>query len=184
MLSFELDKSNKFQFSMEIFGENDTGAAPIVEFKIKTDSAAFSFPAIPVENSVYEVSVPALGSMIKPGTYITEVVVILGDRYFVPLSENVEVKAPLKPVISNFKANNAPAAAPKVSVEFVKKEEKAVVSSFKPVESAKPQEAPIVEEPKVEVQAPEIKPETKVKPAKATQDPLLSTFWNKFSPKK
>lgn len=191
MLSFELDKSNKFQFSMEIFGDNDTGASPIVEFKIKTGTTAFSFPATLLENSVYEVNVPALGQMLKPGSYTTEVVVILGDRYFVPLTENIEVRTPIKPVVSNFRANNAAVAAPKVNVEFVRapsppmKEEKVVVSAFQqqpPLHTPEPvKAAPVVEAPVVHaVEAPAVKQEVK-KPV--VKDPLMADFLS-FSKKK
>ena len=189
MLTFNLNESHKFQFNMEIFGDNDTGAEPIVEFKIKSDNGSFSFPAKSLSNGVFEVSVPPLEKMLGSGSYDTEVVVILGDRYFVPLTEQLELRFPVKPIISNFKVNSDSVEAPKITVEMMKPKKVEVIVEPKPepkpepIKTVSPEPVKEVKPAKViETVEEAIKPAEPVKPPKkaAQEDPsVISSFWGK-----
>lgn len=152
---FNLDEENKFQFKMEIFGSSDSGSAPIVEFKIKLDRSSISVPAVLTENGMYEVCIPPLSNIAKPGKYESQVSVIIGDRYFVPVTESVEIKEPVKPVISSITSQKV-VNEPKVSFEFVSKPEIKV-------------EAKMETESKVETVKPEIK-------KSAEKDPVFEAF--------
>lgn len=119
MLTLDLNEGSKFQFQLEITGDNDTGAKPIVEFKIVTPELSLSFPT-KFTGSVFEVAIPKLANIVPSGKYSCELCVIMGDRYFVPLTEQVELKQPTQAVVSNFTPVNQPTeAVPTVKVTKV-----------------------------------------------------------------
>jgi len=113
MLTFDIDKKNEFQFNMEITGD-ESGKTPIVEFRVKSSKVSLSFPAVKTGH-LYEVAIDPLDGILTPGDYVCEVCVFLGDRYFVPVQEKMQLKPKLVPVVGEFKINEE--TPPEIKVE-------------------------------------------------------------------
>jgi hypothetical protein len=117
MVQLEIDKKNEFEFQVEITGD-PSKSTPKVEFKIVSPDLTLAFPT-KHNNGLYEVSIPELTGILQPGKYVCEICVYLGDRYFVPMTESLELKPKIVPVVSSFKMNSVETEPPEVKVEAV-----------------------------------------------------------------
>lgn len=124
MLQIEIDKRNEFQFQVDITGD-DSKVSPIVEFKIVSQNVTLAYPTKKI-NGLYEVAIDPLSGVLEPGKYTCEICVYLGDRFFVPMHESLELKPKIVPVVSQFTMNKVEAEAPTVKVESVTKKEQAL----------------------------------------------------------
>jgi hypothetical protein len=123
MLEFKLNEENYFEFEMQITGDADTNAQPLVEFAINLNNGMkLSFIA-ERKDSVYAVTVPALKEhFIKPGEHDCNLSVFLGDKYFAPYSGKCNFKEEVKPVISNIKVEHKDVKTSAPVITFVQKD--------------------------------------------------------------
>jgi len=121
MVQLEIDKKNEFEFQVEITGDSSK-STPKVEFKIVSPDLTLAFPT-KHNKGLYEVSIPELTGILQPGKYVCEICVYLGDRYFVPMTESLELMPKLVPVVSGFKMNSVETEPPAVKVEAVVKKD-------------------------------------------------------------
>ena len=131
MLEFKINEENYFEFEMQITGDPDTGAKPIVEFSLNlTNGIKMCFLA-EQKDSVYAVTLPPLKEMmVKPGEHNFTLSVLLGDKYFAPYTGKCVFKEAAKPVISNIKVEHKESEKkPIASVTFVQKDKKTLVEN-------------------------------------------------------
>jgi len=131
MLQLEIDKRNEFEFQVDITGD-DSKTAPIVEFKIVAPNVTLAYPTKKV-NGLYEVAIDPLTGVLEPGKYTCEICVYLGDRFFVPMHESLELKPKIVPVVSHFTMNKVEAETPQIRVEAVTKKEPPITETVEVV---------------------------------------------------
>ncbi len=132
MIDLEIDKQNQLQFQVDIAGDNSKNE-PRIDFRIVSEGLSLSFPAVRNGNN-HEVTIPMLEGLLKPGTYKAEISVILGDRYFVPLTEEVVLNPKIEPKV-NAVAVKGIDVRPKITVEAVQTapEIKPIVEVHEPI---------------------------------------------------
>jgi hypothetical protein len=130
MIVVELTKPNTIEFDMSIHGMAEM-PAPEVFFCVHASVAKLSFQCNweSVHNKWY-VTIPKLVGALSPGLYPCQIEVLIGDRFFIPLKDQITFEQEEVPVVT--------VAAPQV------------VPEPQPVEDEEPSYAE-VEEPKVEV---------------------------------
>lgn len=116
MIDLDIDKMNQLQFQVDIAGDNSK-TVPKIEFKVVSEGLTLSFPAT-LNGSNYEVSIPPLSAMLAPGSYLAEIAVVLGDRYFVPLSESLVLNPKVQPVVKKV-AVKKEETRPTITIEAV-----------------------------------------------------------------
>jgi hypothetical protein len=131
-IELKLDEDNELAFSVII--EGTKGEPAKVRFVIEDSDMSIGFPGRVDEVGEVKVSVPSMKKMMNEGTYRGKLEVIAEERFFEPLTFNVDLKQALK-VEASISAGRKPSsgisviAKPKVIAKpvIVEKSEPVVV---------------------------------------------------------
>lgn len=99
MVELDADKETTFTLEMEIEGHVGSGEKPEMRFCLELADFTMSIKAERIDNGVYQITCPKLKGLCEAGTYNANIEVIIGDKRFVPLTEKVNVKQELKPIV-------------------------------------------------------------------------------------
>jgi len=99
MKKIDLDKETSFDLEMEIHGDVPSGTKSNVHFTILSENMNISFTGKKIENGVYRVTIPPLKNILEAGLYNFQVNVIVGEKYFSPIQESVQLIEEIKPII-------------------------------------------------------------------------------------
>jgi len=128
IVELDLDKETVFVLEMQIEGDSSSSESAEMRFCIEFDNYILALKAKKVEDGIYEITCPKLKGLTTTGTFNASVEVYIGDKRFVPLSESVNVKQDIKPVV---KISESKAASPTISIKSQTKTE-TVVEPKKP----------------------------------------------------
>ena len=124
MLEFKLNEENYFEFEMQITGDADTSAKPIVEFALNLQNGMKMSFIAEKKDSVYAVTLPPMKKyLLESGEHDCTLSVFLGDKFFSPYSGKCSFKEPIQPVISNVKVESkTPESSVKPVISFIQKD--------------------------------------------------------------
>lgn len=132
MLEFKLNEENYFEFEMQITGDADTSAKPIVEFTLNIKNGMKMSFVAERKDSVYAVTLPALNKyLVEAGEHDCTLNVFLGDKFFAPYSGKCVLKEAAKPVVSNLKVESKESKPVAPTITFVQKDKTPVLSETK-----------------------------------------------------
>jgi len=132
MLEFKLNEENYFEFEMQITGDADTSAKPVVEFTLNLKNGMKMSFLAERKDSVYAVTLPALNKyLVEAGEHDCTLNVFLGDKFFAPYSGKCVLKEAAKPVVTNIKVENKEVKQSAPTITFVQKEKSPVLAEVK-----------------------------------------------------
>lgn len=132
MLEFRLNEENYFEFEMQITGDADTSAKPIVEFTLNLKNGIKMSFLAERKDSVYAVTLPALNKyLVEAGEHDCTLNVFLGDKFFAPYSGKCVLKEAAKPVVSNLKVESKESKPVAPTITFVQKDKTPVLTETK-----------------------------------------------------
>lgn len=132
MLEFRLNEENYFEFEMQITGDADTSAKPIVEFALNLKNGMKMSFVAERKDSVYAVTLPALNKyLVEAGEHDCTLNVFLGDKFFAPYSGKCVLKEAAKPVVSNLKVESKESKPVAPTITFVQKDKTPVLTETK-----------------------------------------------------
>ena len=144
LCSLDLSEPRDLEFTLQIFGT--ATSAPEARFLLITEQYAIVCHCSKTESGI-KVHIPRLEGLIPPGVHRARFEVILGDKIYVPIEDEVEIIAPVK-----IHAAIAQTAAPAISMKMSAPTEVTSEAVIKPLFS-KPTEVK-VNEPVTEEQKP------------------------------
>ena len=87
LTTLKLDEESELEFSLQIFGTTEKTSD--IRFTIEAEDYSLSFNGI-VENDSVKVKIPKLKGILPHGVYECKMEVIVGDKIFSPLKEDIE----------------------------------------------------------------------------------------------
>lgn len=118
MIELNLDEAATYDFGLEIGGSG--GGKPEIRFSITHPTGyALNFPTKVLESGRYQVSLPALRGIFPAGNHACVLEVIMGDRYFKPLTETLKINQPMTAEVSTFQKSSSETLSPVVKVTTV-----------------------------------------------------------------
>ena len=97
MINIDYDKSNELKFTLDVTGH--IGAIDEIRFILDKDNKKVSYKGI-LENGIVTVKLDKLNEMFDPGEHKYSLEIIIGNQYFKPIEDSINLKRGVK-VISN-----------------------------------------------------------------------------------
>lgn len=133
-----IDNETVLNLEMDIEGSPSSGDAPVLKFCIDLGAFTMVVCGTKTTDNVYEIKFPKMKGIAPVGTYDATVDVFIGDKRFEAMSDKVEIKQDVKPVVKQaIKKDKEPTVSVKTAVVVPSKEK----------ESAKETAAEVVNTP-------------------------------------
>lgn len=117
-IDLDVEEASELLFKIKVEGIDPAPAT--VRLVCEADDVSYMFNGYPVGDDVVQFKLPVMKGKLKEGSYLSRVEVMVENRYFAPITFNINLKQTIRVVAESIKAMpRAQVNVPRVSVTAV-----------------------------------------------------------------